>query len=72
MAGYARHANFSAVQVVGLGCEANQINACWRSSSLREGDTLRVFTIQEKGGTRQDGRARASRASRRSCPRPTA
>ena len=27
MAGYARHPNFSAVQVVGLGCEANQIGS---------------------------------------------
>src|SRR3990167_7738580 len=26
MAGYARHPNFFAVQVVGLGCEANQVN----------------------------------------------
>src|SRR3954464_10594600 len=27
MAGYARHPNFAAVQVVGLGCEANQISS---------------------------------------------
>ena len=51
LAGYATHANFAAVLVVGLGCEVNQINAWLASSSLREGDTLRVFNIQDSGGT---------------------
>ena len=40
LAGYATHANFAAVIVVGLGCEANQINAWLAHSSLREGETL--------------------------------
>ena len=53
LAGYARHANFCAVLVVGLGCESNQINAWLASSSLREGETLRVFNIQDSGGTRR-------------------
>jgi altronate hydrolase len=53
LAGYATHANFCAVLVVGLGCESNQINAWLASSSLREGDTLRVFNIQDTGGTRK-------------------
>jgi altronate hydrolase len=53
LAGYATHANFAAVLVVGLGCEANQINAWLAHSSLREGDTLRVFSIQDTGGTRK-------------------
>jgi len=53
LAGYATHANFCAVLVVGLGCESNQINAWLASSNLREGDTLRVFNIQDSGGTRQ-------------------
>ena len=53
LAGYATHANFAAVIVVGLGCEANQINAWLANSSLREGDTLRVFNIQDTGGTRK-------------------
>src|SRR3954452_14047895 len=53
LAGYATHANFAAVLVVGLGCEANQINAWLAHSSLREGDTLRVFNIQDTGGTRK-------------------
>ena len=53
LAGYATHANFGAVVVVGLGCEANQISAWLAHSSLREGDTLRTFNIQDTGGTRQ-------------------
>ncbi|MEO7941679.1 MAG: altronate dehydratase family protein [Burkholderiaceae bacterium] len=51
MAGYATHANFAAILVVGLGCEANQINAWLASSALRVGETLRVFNIQDSGGT---------------------
>jgi altronate hydrolase len=51
LTGYATHANFAAVLVVGLGCESNQINAWLANSSLREGDTLRVFNIQDTGGT---------------------
>jgi altronate hydrolase len=53
LAGYATHANFCAVVVVGLGCESNQINAWLATSSLREGDTLKVFNIQDTGGTRK-------------------
>ena len=51
LAGYATHANFAGVLVVGLGCESNQINAWLANSSLREGDSLRVFSIQDSGGT---------------------
>jgi altronate hydrolase len=53
LAGYATHANFWGVIVVGLGCEANQINAWLAHSSLREGETLQVFNIQDTGGTRK-------------------
>jgi altronate hydrolase len=53
LAGYATHANFAGVLVVGLGCEANQINAWLAHSSLREGETLRSFNIQDAGGTRK-------------------
>ena len=53
LAGYATHANFCAVLVVGLGCESNQINAWLATSSLREGETLKVFNIQDTGGTRK-------------------
>src|SRR5450830_1319306 len=51
LTGYATHANFAAVLVVGLGCESNQINAWMANSSLREGETLRAFSIQDSGGT---------------------
>ena len=53
LAGYATHANFCAVLVVGLGCESNQINAWLATSNLREGETLKVFNIQDTGGTRK-------------------
>jgi altronate hydrolase len=53
LAGYATHANFWGVLVVGLGCEANQLNTWLAHSSLKEGHTLKVFNIQDSGGTRQ-------------------
>jgi altronate hydrolase len=53
LTGYATHANFAAVLVVGLGCEANQINAWLSSGRLSEGQNLRVFNIQDSGGTRK-------------------
>jgi len=37
--------------VVGLGCEANQLNTWLAHSSLREGESLQVFNIQDTGGT---------------------
>jgi altronate hydrolase len=51
MAGYARHPNFYATQVVGLGCEANQINNLLSTQRLKRHDRLHAYTIQEKGGT---------------------
>src|SRR4051812_9068268 len=51
MAGYARHPNFFATQIVGLGCEANQINNLLSTQSLRRHERLHAYTIQEKGGT---------------------
>jgi len=51
MAGYARHPNFFGTQVVGLGCEANQINNLLSVHQLKKSDNLAAFTIQEKGGT---------------------
>lgn len=51
LTGYATHANFAGVLVVGLGCESNQINAWLSHSNLSEGDHLRVFNIQDTGGT---------------------
>ena len=51
MGGYARHPNFFAVQVVGLGCEANQIDSLLATQNLKRHDKLHAYTIQEKGGT---------------------
>jgi hypothetical protein len=50
LAGYAKHPNFAAVILVGLGCESNQIGDLTREHSL--GD-LRNYTIQDSGGTRK-------------------
>jgi altronate hydrolase len=63
IAGYARHPNFFASQLIGLGCEANQINDLLSSQQLKRSDKLGAFTIQEKGGTRkavQNGIARVN------------
>ena len=53
LTGYATHANFAGVLVVGLGCEANQINAWLALGRLAEGENLRVFNIQDVGGTQK-------------------
>jgi altronate hydrolase len=53
IAGYARHPNFFSSQLVGLGCEANQINSLLSAQQLKRSDKLVTFTIQEKGGTRK-------------------
>jgi altronate hydrolase len=52
-AGYIRHANFHSVLLVGLGCEANQINGLLAAQGLKRTDHLHAFTIQDKGGTRK-------------------
>jgi len=51
LGGYAKHANFAGVLIVGLGCEANQISALLGAENLREGPLLRTFSIQDTGGT---------------------
>jgi altronate hydrolase len=53
IAGYARHPNFFSSQLVGLGCEANQVNELMSVHQLKRGDKFGAFTIQEKGGTRK-------------------
>jgi altronate hydrolase len=50
LAGYARHPNFFSSQLVGLGCEANQVNVLIASQKLKG---QYAFTIQDKGGTRK-------------------
>jgi len=51
LGGYAKHANFAGVLIVGLGCEANQISALLGAQNLREDALLRTFSIQDTGGT---------------------
>jgi len=51
LGGYARHANFHAVLVVGLGCETNQIQGLIAQEGLQEGARLVAFNIQDTGGT---------------------
>jgi len=50
IAGYARHPNFGAVLMVGLGCEANQIASLLRAEGLEPGERLKTLVIQEMGG----------------------
>ena len=51
LGGYARHANFAAVLVVGLGCETNQIEGLMNNQGLSASFTLRSMSIQATGGT---------------------
>lgn len=53
LGGYARHPNFAAVLVVGLGCETNQIQGLIAQEGLQEGARLVTFSIQDSGGTAQ-------------------
>jgi arabinonate dehydratase len=51
LAGYARHPNFSHVLLLGLGCEANQIDRLLSDHGLLSMSNLYPFTIQGTGGT---------------------
>jgi altronate hydrolase len=53
LGGYARHANFAAVLVVGLGCERNQISGFMESQGLKVSPKLYNFVMQDTGGTRK-------------------
>jgi altronate hydrolase len=53
MGGYARHANFAAVLVIGLGCERNQLAGFLEQQGLSAGPRLHSFVMQEEGGTRK-------------------
>jgi altronate hydrolase len=52
LAGYARHANFAAVLVIGLGCESNEMSSLIERQGLACSEHLHAFNIQDKGGTR--------------------
>ncbi len=51
LGGYARHANFGALLMVGLGCETNQISGLMQQEGLQESERLQTFSIQDTGGT---------------------
>ena len=50
--GYARHPNIAGVLIVGLGCEANQVDRLVEAEGLPLGDGVETLVIQEAGGTR--------------------
>ncbi|KPJ77496.1 MAG: galactonate dehydratase [Deltaproteobacteria bacterium SG8_13] len=52
LAGYARHPNFGAVLVIGLGCEVNQVECLMANMGLAENQRLKTLDIQSTGGTR--------------------
>ena len=53
LGGYAKHANFASILVVGLGCETNQISGLMEQESLSAGTQFHTFNIQETGGTKK-------------------
>ncbi len=53
LGGYAKHANFASILVVGLGCETNQISGLMEQESLSTGTQFHTFNIQETGGTKK-------------------
>ncbi|MDW5377769.1 altronate dehydratase family protein [Halomonas sp. HP20-15] len=52
IAGYARHANFALVVIIGLGCETNQVKQLVETAGLHDERRLAYFNIQQVGGTR--------------------
>jgi altronate hydrolase len=53
IAGYVRHANFAGIVVIGLGCEANQMDALFQTQGLDESKLLMPLVIQTSGGARK-------------------
>ncbi|GAN68619.1 UxaA family hydrolase [Acetobacter orleanensis] len=49
--GYVVHPNFAAVLVIGLGCEANQMDAIFMTEKVSPGARLIPLVMQEEGGT---------------------
>src|SRR5690606_30337883 len=52
LVGYANHRNFGGVILIGLGCEAMQVERLLEDNGLADSPTFKAFTIQESGGTR--------------------
>ncbi|PWC35784.1 altronate dehydratase family protein [Azospirillum sp. TSO35-2] len=51
--GYADHANFAGLLLVGLGCEMNQIAPLAQTLAPRPDGLIATLTIQDEGGTRE-------------------
>jgi altronate hydrolase len=51
--GYAKHPNFAAVLIIGLGCERNQLSGLMAQERLAANPRLQTFIMQESGGTRK-------------------
>jgi altronate hydrolase len=51
--GYAEHANFAGVLMIGLGCEVNQLTPLMAEFSPRAPELLASLVIQQAGGTRE-------------------
>ena len=78
VAGYARHPNFAAVLIIGLGCESNQLPRLVAEEHLSTGPRLHTLVIQETGGTRKTVDAgiefirkllpKANEVQRQACP----
>jgi altronate hydrolase len=53
IAGYCRHVNFAGVVIIGLGCEANQMDALFAAQGLVNAPLLKPLVIQDSGGSRK-------------------
>jgi altronate hydrolase len=62
LTGYARHPNFAALIVLGLGCEVNQVPSLIESLDLPETKPVLSMAIQDIGGTRATVREATARA----------
>ncbi|MFO1038821.1 MAG: altronate dehydratase family protein [Geminicoccaceae bacterium] len=51
--GFARHPNFAAVVMIGLGCEVAQIDFLLEAYGIQPGPHFRTMTLQNEGGTRK-------------------
>ena len=51
--GYANHANFAGILLIGLGCEVNQLTPLMNELGSRSSSLMASLIIQESGGTRE-------------------
>jgi altronate hydrolase len=50
--GFAKHANFASILMIGLGCEVMQIDFLTEAYGIKTGPHFRTMTLQDTGGTR--------------------